>query len=214
MKSAQFKDSNKQNKKQYYRKLFSFEEDSKLMILVEKYKDNWKKIASEMSDRSVRQCKERYFHYLSPDIKRDEWSHDEDLLLLSSVEKQGKRWKALESIFEGRTEIDIRNRFKVLTRRISKKIRKDSLLTKVEIKSNESKSLKFEKKQNNEYNKTKKTSQLKTDQNSEQVKPENSEINCLNRSYNFLNYFLNAHEVIGSDISEDSIEDFMSEFCF
>lgn len=211
MKSVQFKDSSKQNKKQYYRKLFSFEEDSKLMILVEKYKDNWKKIASEMSDRSVRQCKERYFHYLSPDIKRDEWSHDEDLLLLSSVEKQGKRWKALESIFEGRTEIDIRNRFKVLTRRISKKIRKDSLLTNVEIKSNENKSLMLEKKQNNEYHKIKSASQLKTDY--EQAKPENSEINCLNSSYNFVKYFSNAHEVIGSDISEDSIDDFMSEFC-
>ena len=105
----QYSDSNssKTNKRKYYRKLFTFEEDTKLIFLVKKFKSNWKKIAFEMKNRSVRQCKERYFHYLSPDIRKDDWTSEEDILLLSSVEKHGKKWKTLELFFKGRTEIDI-----------------------------------------------------------------------------------------------------------
>ena len=105
-------------RKQYNRVCFTPQEDEELLKLTRKYKENWKRISEEMGNRSVRQCKERYKHYLSPQIKHDEWTLDEDMLLLSSIEKHGKKWKVLEKFFKGRTEIDIRNRFYVLTRKI------------------------------------------------------------------------------------------------
>lgn len=107
----------------YKRSKFTAQEDRQLLILVEIYKFNWKKISIEMKNRSVRQCKERYYHYLSPNINKNDWSHEEDVLLLSSVEKYGKKWKALESLFNNRTEVDIRNRFNILSRKIFKIIK-------------------------------------------------------------------------------------------
>lgn len=112
--------TNKPKKIRVQRKLFTLEEDQKLIELVEKYKDDWGKISSEMKNRSVRQCKERYLHYLSPNIIKRDWTPEEDMLLLFNIQKYGKAWKKLEILFPGRTEIDIRNRFNILFRRIVK----------------------------------------------------------------------------------------------
>lgn len=81
---------------------------------------NWKNISKEMGTRSVRQCKERYMHYLSPTITRNEWKSEEDALLLSLITEHGRKWKLFESFLKGRTEINIHNRFNVLSRRLNK----------------------------------------------------------------------------------------------
>ena len=83
---------------------------------------NWKAVSRKMGDRTVRQCKERYMHYLSPSINKKNWTNEEDSLLISSVTRLGKRWKLFEDYFPQRTEIDIRNRYYVLQRRISKAV--------------------------------------------------------------------------------------------
>lgn len=114
----------KQTRKNYSRRMFTKEEDEKLLILVEKHEKDWRKISNDMIDRSIRQCKERYFHYLSPNIKKEKWTDEEDMILLMNIGKQGKKWKVLEKLFPGRTEIDIRNRYYVLIRKISKSVRK------------------------------------------------------------------------------------------
>lgn len=120
--------TNAKRRRQPQRICFTPEEDSKLLLLVEKLSFNWKNISKEMGNRSVRQCKERYHHYLSPSINHEEWTNDEDFLLLSAVENIGKRWKLIEKVFKGRTEIDIRNRFYVLTRKIRKEIHQNNSL--------------------------------------------------------------------------------------
>lgn len=119
--------SNQKPSKTSNRKYFTAEEDIKLLELIKKYNFDWKKISNEMNNRTVRQCKDRYHHYLSPDIYREKWTHDEDNLLLSTVEAQGKKWKLFENIFTGRTEIDIRNRYNILMRRINKETKKPEI---------------------------------------------------------------------------------------
>lgn len=89
---------------------------------------NWMKVSRLMGNRTARQCKERYLHYLSPKINKNKWTSEEDSKLLSEVSRIGKRWKILEKYFNDRTEIDIRNRFYVLQRRISKAVRSKSLV--------------------------------------------------------------------------------------
>lgn len=136
-------ESNIQKKRINIRFPFTAEEDQKLLGIVsnlvkaqpKKFKKNdlniynsdelinWAKVARQMGNRSVRQCKERYFHYLAPSINKKEWSNEEDSLLMSSVLKYGKKWKVFEELFSNRTEIDIRNRYYVLQRKISKIIR-------------------------------------------------------------------------------------------
>lgn len=94
---------------------------------------NWKKVSNQMGDRTVRQCKERYFHYLSPTINKKEWTNEEDSLLMSSVARLGKRWKVFERLFTKRTEIDIRNRYYVLQRRITKIVKPNSCVNCLDI---------------------------------------------------------------------------------
>lgn len=118
---------------------FSKDEDQKLITIIEnslqtnfeqinskiEAKINWKNVSKEMGSRTSRQCKERYIHYLSPKINKSDWTSEEDSQLLLDVNHYGKRWKILENKFKDRTEIDIRNRFNVLQRRISKVARKN-----------------------------------------------------------------------------------------
>ncbi|KAK8839638.1 hypothetical protein M9Y10_032004 [Tritrichomonas musculus] len=119
---------------------FTFEEDQKLLQIItdstvsktemsaEDFKINekdinWRIVSIKMGNRSVRQCKERYLHYLSPNINKNAWTHEEDSLLVKSVCNYGKRWKLFEGFFLNRTEIDIRNRYHVLQRKITKAAR-------------------------------------------------------------------------------------------
>lgn len=57
----------------------------------------------------------KYFNIL---ISRDNWTHEEDLVLLGMVVKHGKRWSHISSLLEGRTENHVKNRLKhlVITR--------------------------------------------------------------------------------------------------
>lgn len=89
----------------------------------------WQKISLIMKklnfNRNGRQCRDRYFHYLSPQINNDaEWSSDDDELLLKSVKEKGKKWKSFERLFKGRTEVSIRNRYNLLIRKEKKEIKK------------------------------------------------------------------------------------------
>lgn len=105
---------------------FTFEEDELLQKLVDSYgTNNWKTISILMKkynfNRNVRQCKDRYYHYLDPRIKQKvEWTDDEDNFLLCKVAEMGNKWKAMESYFPGRTDISLRNRYKLLLRKESK----------------------------------------------------------------------------------------------
>lgn len=130
MQTSQDPSSNPSNHKreQYFRKCFTPDEDARLLLLINKYRYNWKKISKEMKNRSVRQCKERFHHYLSPNIKHDNWTQEEDILLLKTVDSFGKRWKIFELIFKGRTEISIRNRYNVLIRKINKNSKIEKIL--------------------------------------------------------------------------------------
>lgn len=109
---------------------FTCEEDKLLLQLVENYgKNDWKAISILMKkfnfNRNTRQCKDRYYHYLDPSIKQNfEWTKEEDDLLLNKVIEIGNKWKTMESFFPGRTEISLRNRFKLLQRKESKDERK------------------------------------------------------------------------------------------
>jgi hypothetical protein len=76
-----------------------------------------------MNDRGPRQCKERWSHYLSPALIHKSWTHEEDTLLLQTVQESGSRWKVLESSFPGRSDVNLKNRYNMLIRKHSKPAR-------------------------------------------------------------------------------------------
>jgi hypothetical protein len=100
------------------RRKFSLEEDQLLRSLVEKHgARDWFTIASFMTGRSVRQCKERWENYLSQAVDGPQWTAEEDLRLQRTVCERGHKWKALEIHFPGRTDIQLKNRYNVILRR-------------------------------------------------------------------------------------------------
>jgi hypothetical protein len=103
---------------------FTFREDAVLRGLVQDYGTNdWMAIASHMHGRDSRQCKERWFHYLSPNLVQFPWNPADDALLELRVVQHGHKWKMFESDFPGRTDISIKNRFNVLARRRMRQLR-------------------------------------------------------------------------------------------
>ena len=66
-----------QNVHSKVRSQFTKEEDAKLIQLVQKYTaNNFNAIAKELPGRSVRQCRERWKHYLSPSVRNTPWTED------------------------------------------------------------------------------------------------------------------------------------------
>ena len=106
------------------RSMFSKEEDNKLKSLVSIFgEDNWSGISHLMEGRSLRQCKERWMYHLSPSIRHDEWTMEEDILLLNKYNEFGPRWKLINAFFNGRTDAMIKNRFNKIKRHEKKHLK-------------------------------------------------------------------------------------------
>jgi hypothetical protein len=104
---------------------FTTDEDAQLRQLVaELGESNWEAVARCMPKRSVRQCRERWAHYLSPGVFDGQWSKAEDTLLKAKVLEVGRKWKLFELYFPGRTDVNIKNRYAVLSRKMARKLRR------------------------------------------------------------------------------------------
>jgi hypothetical protein len=84
---------------------------------------NWAKIALLLHNRDSRQCKERWTHFLAPEILKSEWTKEEDSLLEEKIREYGNKWKLLQSFFPGRSETNIKNRYRLILRHKNKEIR-------------------------------------------------------------------------------------------
>jgi hypothetical protein len=103
---------------------FTAEEDRSLReLLRENGENDWHAIALRMPGRDSRQCKERWFHYLSPEIVQEKWTAQDDALLEAKVLEHGHKWKMFETFFPGRVDTNIKNRYNVLVRRKRKEMK-------------------------------------------------------------------------------------------
>lgn len=93
---------------------FTAEEDLLIIELVggERY-PNWNDIASHIQGKNARQCRERYNHYLAPNVSNDPWTEEEDQILLDKFKEFGTDWAKICTFFKGRTNTAVKNRFNV-----------------------------------------------------------------------------------------------------
>lgn len=113
---------NTQTKERNKKRKFTQEEDEKLRELVQTHgQKQWDVIARNIgSDRTARQCRDRWKHYLNPNVSQKEWTITEDRLLLTCTQKYGAQWAALVKFFPGRTDINLKNRWNKLQRKSRK----------------------------------------------------------------------------------------------
>ena len=100
------------------KKKFTREEDAKLTEYVNMYgTSNWNIIAHYFVNRSARQLKDRWFNYLDPKIDFHDWTPEEEELLLEKLVEIGKKWRVIAFFFNGRTDVHLKNRYKLMKRR-------------------------------------------------------------------------------------------------
>jgi hypothetical protein len=99
-----------------HRKRWSSDEDEQLKRIVEEHgAENWDTIGSSMTTkRSGRQCRDRWYFYLTPDINRQSWIAEEDNQLLQQHARIGSKWSEIQKFLSDRTGPDLKNRLHYL----------------------------------------------------------------------------------------------------
>jgi len=90
------------------------EEDALLNELVTSHGTRkWSFIAAQMTQRLCarrgKQCRDRWVNHLRPDIRRGEWTEEEERILVDGHMRLGPRWAALAQLLNGRPENAIKN---------------------------------------------------------------------------------------------------------
>ena len=87
-------------------------EDEQLMKYIQKFgAKNWNECSEFIKNRSGKQCREHWKNCLNPDIKKGDWTPEEDLLIMIFYQRCNGSWRELVHYFKDRTENSIKNRF-------------------------------------------------------------------------------------------------------
>jgi hypothetical protein len=107
--------------KKISRRKFTPDEDDLLRNLVMQLgKSDWSTIAQHFPTRSPRQCRDRWKHYISPEVLTGNWTEADEALLLAKVAELGPKWSTIAQFFPGRTDIGVKNRYISITGRKAK----------------------------------------------------------------------------------------------
>ncbi|KAK8613379.1 hypothetical protein V6N13_101141 [Hibiscus sabdariffa] len=87
------------------------EEDQKLKAYVTRYGCwNWRQLPKFAGlQRCGKSCRLRWLNYLRPNIKRGDYSKEEEETILRLHEKLGNRWSAIAAQLPGRTDNEVKN---------------------------------------------------------------------------------------------------------
>lgn len=91
---------------------WSPEEDHLLFELVKTHgTENWTVIAQTLQGRIGKQCRERWYNHLDPNIKKEPFSIEEENLMLAAHERIGNKWSEIAMVLPGRTDNQVKNHF-------------------------------------------------------------------------------------------------------
>lgn len=103
---------------------FSADEDRTIIEFVEQHGCHaWPKITSVLPHRTPKQCRERWFNNLDPNVTKSPWTPEEDELIFENYMKFGPKWSTIAHMIPGRTDNSIKNRWNAS---ISKRVKVDA----------------------------------------------------------------------------------------
>ena len=91
---------------------WTVEMDEQLTQAVAKFGEgHWSKIAELVDGRTGKQCRERWKNQISSEVKKGDWTVEEDALIVTCVQELGTKWSEISKRFVGRTDNAIKNRY-------------------------------------------------------------------------------------------------------
>lgn len=113
---------------------WSAEEDEKLKAYVQQHGHcNWRELPKYAGlSRCGKSCRLRWINYLRPDVKRGNYSKEEEELILQLHQKHGNKWSLIAANLSGRTDNEIKNYWhthlkKVKANKVTKKLQNDEI---------------------------------------------------------------------------------------
>lgn len=98
---------------------WSSEEDSILLQAVEDVGEknvSWEAVAVKVGTHTAKQCRERYFVKLNPDVRRTPFEKWEDEVIQKERQRIGNHWSLIAQLLPGRTSCSVKNRWYTVLR--------------------------------------------------------------------------------------------------
>ncbi len=88
---------------------WTLEEDKVILEMLSLYGRKWARIASFLPGRHGKQCRERFVNHLNPNLKKGEWTDNEESVLIAMRQVHGNRWANISKELPGRSDNDVKN---------------------------------------------------------------------------------------------------------